>query len=151
MRGWFSQGNPFSWDLDAFEFAPDIRRLDSGTPSTVPAVASLPAMKWRMGQNTAALAAHNRKLTGQLQAGLDEMGLNLASPADPDQRGGSLMVVLPDHIDAANVVAGGADNHRRDRADPASAAGVLGLTLSDAGGGRQKGAVRRVRSHLISS
>lgn len=105
MRGWFSQGNPFSWDLDAFEFAPDIRRLDSGTPSTVPAVASLPAMKWRMGQNTAALAAHNRKLTGQLQAGLDEMGLNLASPADPDQRGGSLMVVLPDHIDAANVVA----------------------------------------------
>ena len=105
MRGWFSQGNPFSWDLDAFEFAPDIRRLDSGTPSTVPAVASLPAMRWRMGQNTEVLAAHNRKLTAQLQAGLEGMGLTLASPADPDQRGGSLMVVLPDHIDAADVVA----------------------------------------------
>lgn len=105
MRGWFSQGNPFSWDLDAFEFAPDIRRLDSGTPSTVPAVASLPAMKWRMEQNTETLAAHNRKLTVQLQAGLKEMGLTLASPSDPEQRGGSLMVVLPEHIDAADVVA----------------------------------------------
>ena len=62
-------------------------------------------MKWRMGQNTEVLATHNRKLTAQLQAGLEGMGLTLASPADPDQRGGSLMVVLPDHIDAADVVA----------------------------------------------
>ena len=24
-RGWFSQNNPFSWDLDTFQYAPDIR------------------------------------------------------------------------------------------------------------------------------
>jgi kynureninase len=104
MRGWFSQSNPFSWALDAFKFAGDIRRLDSGTPSTVSAVASLPAMRWRMGQDTQALVAHNRKLTLQLQAGLEDMGLSLATPADPDARGGSLMVVLPDHVVASDVV-----------------------------------------------
>ncbi|SDG58795.1 aminotransferase class V-fold PLP-dependent enzyme [Sulfitobacter delicatus] len=104
MRGWFSQSNPFSWALDAFEFAGDIRRLDSGTPSTVSAVASLPAMRWRMGQDTQALVKHNRKLTLQLQAGLEDMGLSLATPADPDARGGSLMVVLPDHVVASDVV-----------------------------------------------
>ena len=104
MRGWFSQSNPFSWALDAFKFAGDIRRLDSGTPSTVSAVASLPAMRWRMGQDTQALVKHNRKLTLQLQAGLEDMGLSLATPADPDARGGSLMVVLPDHVVASDVV-----------------------------------------------
>lgn len=105
MRGWFSQGNPFSWALDAFEFASDIRRLDSGTPSTVSAVASLPAMRWRMQQDTDALVALNRNLTVQLQAGLEGMGLRLATPTNPEERGGSLMVVLPEHVDAADVVA----------------------------------------------
>ena len=31
-RGWFSQNNPFSWNIDKFEYAPDIRRFDGGTP-----------------------------------------------------------------------------------------------------------------------
>ena len=105
LRGWFSQANPFSWALDAFEFAPDIRRLDSGTPATVSAIASLPAMRWRMAQDTDEMVAHNRALSLRLQAGLEEMGLELATPADPDQRGGSLMVELPEHVDAADVVA----------------------------------------------
>lgn len=26
-RGWFSQNNPFSWDFDKFDYAPDIRRF----------------------------------------------------------------------------------------------------------------------------
>mgnify|MGYP003671543348 CR=1 FL=1 len=105
MRGWFSQDNPFSWALDAFAFADDARRLDSGTPSSVSALASLPAMQWRMAQDDAAIAAGNRALTTLLQAGLEGMGLQLASPSDPEKRGGSLMVILPDHIPAADVVA----------------------------------------------
>ncbi|SEK22398.1 aminotransferase class V-fold PLP-dependent enzyme [Pacificibacter marinus] len=105
LRGWFSQDNPFSWALDAFKFADDARRLDSGTPASVSALASLPAMKWRMAQDSDTIAAHNRMLTAILQAGLEEMGLVLASPSDPEQRGGSLMVTLPDRLPAADVVA----------------------------------------------
>ncbi|MDV6329059.1 hypothetical protein Q5L94_13495, partial [Idiomarina sp. Sol25] len=51
------------------------------------------------------IAEENRALTTLLQAGLEDMGLRLASPSDPDQRGGSLMVTLPDHIQASGVVA----------------------------------------------
>lgn len=105
LRGWFSQGNPFSWDLDKFKFADDARRLDSGTPSSVSALASLPAMRWRMAQDSDKIAAHNRKLTGLLQEGLEDIGLVLASPTNPDERGGSLMVNLPDSLPAAEVVA----------------------------------------------
>ncbi len=46
LRGWFSQNNPFSWALDKFSYAPDIRRFDSGTPASMAAIASVPALKW---------------------------------------------------------------------------------------------------------
>jgi len=104
LRGWFSQPDPFSWALDAFSFAPDARRFDNGTPSTLSAIASLPALEWRMKQDDAAFIAHNRELSMTLCDGLRDMGLTLATPADPDRRGGSLMVSLPESIPAAGVV-----------------------------------------------
>jgi kynureninase len=105
FRGWFSQPNPFSWDFDKFSYAPDIRRFDNGTPGVVAALASLPAMKWHAAQDHAALLAHNRHLTALIETGVAEMGLPLVSPAVPAQRGGSVMLRLPDHHPAGAVVA----------------------------------------------
>jgi His/Glu/Gln/Arg/opine family amino acid ABC transporter permease subunit len=60
VRGWFSQDDPFNWDITRFSFATDARRFDSGTPAIVSAVASLPALDWHAGQDRARLLAHNR-------------------------------------------------------------------------------------------
>jgi kynureninase len=105
LRGWFSQDNPFSWALDAFRLAPDIRRLDSGTPGVMAAVASLPAMDWHAGQDPAAILAQNRRLSHRLIDGVGALGLPLVSPQDDDRRGGSVMVALPDAHPAAEVLA----------------------------------------------
>jgi kynureninase len=94
-RGWFSQDNPFSWDLDKFALAPDIRRFDNGTPGTMAAAASLPAMNWHAGQDGAALLAHNRSLTARIIDAADEAGLPLATPRAEAARGGSVMLRLP--------------------------------------------------------
>lgn len=96
IRGWFSQDNPFSWDLDKFAFAPDIRRFDNGTPGTMAATASLPALNWHAGQNVPALLAHNRALTLRMIEAADELGLGLATPRPEAQRGGSVMLRLAD-------------------------------------------------------
>jgi kynurenine formamidase/selenocysteine lyase/cysteine desulfurase len=104
LRGWFSQNNPFSWDLDRFEYAPDIRRFDHGTPGIVAALASLPALEWHARQDRAALVAHNRELSDRIIAHADELGLPLASPREADQRGGSIMLRLPDTAEAGAVV-----------------------------------------------
>jgi selenocysteine lyase/cysteine desulfurase len=106
LRGWFSQDNPFSWALDRFALAPDIRRFDHGTPGVMAAVASLPALDWHAGQDLAGIAAHNRRLCGMIEEGVTDLGLPLASPADPDARGGSVMLSLPDHLPAAAILAG---------------------------------------------
>lgn len=104
LRGWFSQDNPFNWDITAFAYAPDIRRFDNGTPGTMAALASLPALDWHAGQDQAAILAHNRRITARLIAAADEMALPLLTPRAEDKRGGSIMLRLPDSHPAPQLV-----------------------------------------------
>lgn len=104
FRGWFSQENPFNWDLDGFALAPDARRFGNGTPSVLPAVASLCGLDYVLGRGVEALAAENAALTGRLVAAVQEAGLELVSPAGAEARGGSVMLRLPERIAAGALV-----------------------------------------------
>lgn len=94
LRGWFSQDDPFNWDIDRFAYAPDIRRFDNGTPGIVAAAATVPALRWHAEMDKAGLLAHNRALTGKLIAAADDLRLGLVTPRDAAQRGGSVMIKL---------------------------------------------------------
>lgn len=102
LRGWFSQDNPFSWDLDAFDYAPDARRFEHGTPSVLACVGSVPALRWHAGQTD--LLAHNRMLTKAVIERADETGLTIATPRDETARGGSVMLELPSDSDPKALV-----------------------------------------------
>lgn len=103
LRGWFSQPNPFSWDLNAFFYAADARRFDAGTPAPLAAIASVPGMRWQAGQGSAALLAHAQDLGDAILDGLPNF--TPASPVDRARRGGSVMLRLPVGSDPAKVVA----------------------------------------------
>ena len=103
LRGWFSQENIFSWDINAFAYAPDIRRFDNGTPSVMACVASVPALEWHAGQDWGKQLAKNRAQCGAIIAAADAAGLALASPRDASRRGGSVMIRLSD-ADSAQVL-----------------------------------------------
>lgn len=104
LRGWFSQPNPFNWDITRFAYAPGIQRFDSGTPGCMAALASLPALDWHATQDHAAILAHNRRLTAQLIDVADALHLPLLTPRPEAKRGGSVMVRLPDSQPAASIV-----------------------------------------------
>jgi selenocysteine lyase/cysteine desulfurase len=104
LRGWFSQENPFSWDLNAFRYAPDARRFDHGTPSVVACAGTLPALEWHAKQDGRSLLAHNRALTAAIIAGADDLGLSLVSPRDEARRGGSLMLNVPASADPGMLI-----------------------------------------------
>lgn len=104
LAGWFSQPDPFNWDITRFALAPDIRRFDSGTPGCMAALASLPALDWHAGADKPAMLAHNRRLTAALIEGADALGLTLLTPRPEASRGGSVMLRLPDSHPAAQVV-----------------------------------------------
>ena len=103
-RGWFSQNNPFSWDLDKFQYAPDIRRFDTGTPGSVAAIASLPAIRWFTAQDQAAIAARNVAMVDRIIARADALDLPLLSPREADRRGGACMLRMPNKAEAGAVV-----------------------------------------------
>ncbi len=104
LRGWFSQDDILSWNLDEFRYAPDARRFDHGTPSIVACVASLPALDWHASQDPVALLAHNRELGESLIAMARELKLELISPRNADERGGSIMLRLPDRVPAQTLL-----------------------------------------------
>ena len=105
LRGWFSQENPFSWDLDAFAYAGDARRFDHGTPSVLACAGSVPAMRWHASQDAAALLGHTRRLVDAIIDEARGAGLALVSSPDPARRGGSVMLRLDGGVDAPALVA----------------------------------------------
>ncbi|MEM5339809.1 aminotransferase class V-fold PLP-dependent enzyme [Paraburkholderia azotifigens] len=104
VRGWFSQEDPFNWNIDAFTYASDARRFDTGTPSVLPFVASQPGMTWMRGQPAGSVRAHNLALCHELIALVDDKGYRLLSPRADDERGASIMAEVPAHLDAAKIV-----------------------------------------------
>lgn len=104
LRGWFSQENIFSWDLDSFAFAGDARRFDHGTPSVLACAGSVPALKWIAGQEPGSLLKHNRGLSQAIIDAAPALGMELVSPRDERRRGGSIMLRLPEGVDATLAV-----------------------------------------------
>ncbi|MEM9630549.1 MAG: aminotransferase class V-fold PLP-dependent enzyme [Pseudomonadota bacterium] len=105
LRGWFSQDNPFNWDIGRFDYAPDIRRFDNGTPAILPAAATVPALKWHSAIDRTGLLHHNRLLCDILIEGGDALGMKLLTPRNHRERGGSLMFEMKSEQDAAAILA----------------------------------------------
>ncbi|MBB5499345.1 aminotransferase class V-fold PLP-dependent enzyme [Paraburkholderia sp. MM5384-R2] len=105
VRGWFSQEDPFNWNIHAFTYASDARRFDTGTPSVLPFVASQPGMTWMRAQPPGSVRRHNLALCHRLIDMLDERGYRLLSPRNDNERGASIMAEAPAHLDAAQLVA----------------------------------------------
>jgi kynureninase len=105
LRGWFSKPDPFDWSLDSFSYAGDARRFDTGTPSYLPYIGSLPGMEWLVATGIPALREANLRLAAQLMAVADARAIPLVSPRTAERRGGSVMVELPPRLPAAELCA----------------------------------------------
>ncbi len=105
LRGWFSQPDPFSWDLDGFAYAADARRFDAGTPAPLAAIASVPGLRWQAAKGSVALLDHAQTLGDAIIDAAQGLGLTAASPVARARRGGSVMLRLPERCDPAQVVA----------------------------------------------
>ncbi|OLP57760.1 class V aminotransferase [Xaviernesmea oryzae] len=105
LRGWFSQDNPFSWDLDRFAYAGDARRFDHGTPSVLAAIASIPGLEWAIERGVETISAENRALAHAILAGADALGWTILSPRADGERGGSVMLRLPEQLQPAAAIA----------------------------------------------
>ena len=99
LQGWFGHARPFAFD-PYFEPAPDMRRLLCGTPPIV-SMAALEASLELWQQVDMQQVRHKSTELGDLfwqlvQTRCDGLGLELASPRNPAERGSHLSLAHED-------------------------------------------------------
>ncbi|MGA7157400.1 MAG: aminotransferase class V-fold PLP-dependent enzyme [Acidobacteriaceae bacterium] len=100
--GWAAHARPFEFATGPIEYAPDIRRFLNGTPN-VPALYSA-----RSGYQIVAeigvevIRSKSKRQTQLLIALADEAGLTVRSPRDPELRGGTIILDVPNGREAAD-------------------------------------------------
>lgn len=106
VRGWMGRADAFEMDA-GFEAAPGVRAVLSGTPPVLAMVPLLAGLDLLEEAGIAAVRAKSRLLTAYAVALADAwlvpLGFRVASPRDPDRRGGHVMLC---RSDARELVAG---------------------------------------------
>lgn len=96
--GWAAHVRPFDFASGPIEYAPDIRRFLNGTPN-IPAMYSARSGYEIVNEiSVEAIRAKSQRQTQQLIALADNAGLAVRSPRDPEERGGTVILDVPDGL-----------------------------------------------------
>jgi kynureninase len=94
--GWQGHARPFAFEPE-LEYAAGARRFLTGTPNVPALYAATAGYDVIEEIGVARIRERSLRLTQLLIDLLDEAGLDVASPRDPERRGGTVLVVTPDH------------------------------------------------------
>jgi kynureninase len=95
VTGWAAHANPFEFVSGPIEYAPDICRFLNGTPN-IPAMYSARSGYEIVNEiGVDAIRAKSKRQTQRLIALADEACLTVRSPRDPDARGGTVILDVP--------------------------------------------------------
>jgi kynureninase len=94
--GWAAHAQPFAFADGPIEYAPDIHRFLNGTPN-VPAMYSARSGYEIVNEiGIPAIRAKSKRQTQQMIALADAAGLTVRSPRNPEERGGTVILAVPD-------------------------------------------------------
>ncbi|MGH2819593.1 MAG: aminotransferase class V-fold PLP-dependent enzyme [Actinomycetota bacterium] len=99
--GWFGTVDPFEFDRSALRLRGDAGRFETGTYALPQAWTAAGGMDIILEVGVEAVRARNQELTARIVDHADDLGLPLASPRDPDRRGGLVRVRVPGGRDQA--------------------------------------------------
>lgn len=97
--GWAAHAAPFEFENGPITYAPDMHRFLNGTPN-VPAMYSARSGYEIVNEiGVEAIRAKSKRQTKLLIALADEAGINVRSPRDPENRGGTVILDVPNGRD----------------------------------------------------
>ncbi len=95
MTGWFGQRNPFAFDIHNFEYAPDARRFDNGTPPVLTAYIARAGMRIINEVGVERIEEWTERLSARCLEGAAARGLEVASPADVRRKSPTTAIRVP--------------------------------------------------------
>lgn len=96
LTGWIAHEEPFDFAPGPIRYASGARRFAQGTPPVPALYSCLPGLEIIGEVGPAAIAAESRRRTELMVAFALERGWDLKSPREPERRGGSVMIGVPD-------------------------------------------------------
>lgn len=94
--GWFGRVNPFAFDIQGLDWAQGASRIDTGTPAMVNACVAAAGMGLLNTLDMGAVRDHLRELSRVALETVQELGLQTASPLDPQRKGSNTAIRVPD-------------------------------------------------------
>ncbi len=82
LSGWFAQANPFAYDPQTFELAPNARRFESGSPSVPNVYAALPGFELLQDVGMENVSNHIESLAQSLLRSAADLGIRAKTPVD---------------------------------------------------------------------
>jgi kynureninase len=105
ITSWFAHKDQFAFEPEPFEFRPDARRFEMGTPALPTVHTALGGQEILDEVGIAAVEARNRALTRRLEEGLAAEGFGLRQASDPKSRTAIVMVRHPRPAEAVSALA----------------------------------------------
>jgi len=94
--GWQGHARPFAFEPE-LEYAPGVARFLTGTPNVPALYAATAGYDVIEEVGVERIRERSLALTSLLIELLDDAGLEVSSPRDPERRGGTVLVRTPDH------------------------------------------------------
>ncbi len=95
FTGWIGHENPFGFEIGATRYAPTIYRFTQGTPNIPALHVARPGLKIIGDVGVEKIREKSRRQTAQLVAMADQHGWRVNTPRDPERRGGTVSIDMP--------------------------------------------------------
>lgn len=93
--GWFGTRDPFDFDRSSLRLRNDARRFETGTYALPQAFTASGGLEIILEVGVEAIRARNQELTRLIIQKSDDLGLEVRSPRDDEQRGGLVRMRIP--------------------------------------------------------
>ncbi|HEX2022788.1 MAG TPA: aminotransferase class V-fold PLP-dependent enzyme [Candidatus Thermoplasmatota archaeon] len=105
VTGWFAHADQFAFDTSAFKPRADARRFEAGTPAVAAVYAASASLEMVNRLGPRAIRDRTASLVADLYERLEDAGYDLATPEDPGERAGIVMVRAKDPSAAVKALA----------------------------------------------
>ncbi len=105
LTGWSAHKNPFAFADGPIDYADDIFRFQHGTPAIATMFGGMAGYKIIAEVGVEAISAKSQRQTQRLIGLADEAGFRLNSPRDPAQRGGVVVMDVPNGYQVVKALA----------------------------------------------
>ena len=95
FTGWIANENPFAFQIGAQRYTSGAYRFMTGTPNVPALYCARPGLKIIQEVGVAAIREKSKRQVARLISLADERGWRVNTPRDPDRRGGTVSIDMP--------------------------------------------------------